>query len=355
MSESKIVETRKVQKFGKSTLMISLPSEYVKMIGLKPSDLVRLEVKEDGSLVILPEKILEKRHRGKEIKLGISRNTSEDILMRAIYASYIACYDRIVVENVEEKIISPHHMHAIRSLIRMLIGSEIIEQTSDRVVIQIFIDTERYNIDGLITRMISAIKNMLHFLVISIKNLDYEHLREIAELEFEMDRIHALAVRYVYALNLIRSIPFVTEYRTLIKSLEDIGDALTQASQIFSETPELMHVVRDSLGDKLDELELHIAYVMDIILQVLSKGDLYIASRAVDLAIESIKFIRRMEMEVIPKYRSLDEYLRAKTFFERLLLICYNLQAASELAFDIAMGKHYGAINLAVEEITNKM
>jgi len=354
MSESKIVETRKVQKFGKSTLMVSLPSEYVKMVGLKPSDLVRLEVKEDGSLIILPEKIFEKRYKGKEVKIGISRNTSEDILMRAIYASYIACYDRIVIESVEEKSISPHHMHAIRSLIRMLIGSEIVEQTSDRVVIQIFIDTERYNIDGLIARMISAIKNMLNFLVISIKNLDYEHLKEVVELEFEMDRIHALAIRYVYALNLLRSIPFVTEYRTLIKSLEDMGDALTQASQIFSEAPELMHVVRDTLGDRLDELELHIVYVMDIILQALSKGDLYIASRAVDLAIESSKFIRRMEMEVIPRYKSLDEYLKAKTFFERLLLICYNLQAASELAFDIAMGKHYGIVDLVAQGIVDK-
>ncbi len=353
MSESKIVETRKVQKFGKSTLMISLPSEYVKMIGLKPADLVRLEVKDNGSLLIIPERILEKKYKGKEIRINISKNTSEDILMRAIYASYIACYDRIIVENIEEKNISPHHMHAVRSLIRMLIGSEIVEQTSDRVVIQIFIDTERYNIDGLIARMISAIKNMLHFLVISIKNLDYEHLKEIAELEFEMDRIHALAIRYVYALNLLGTIPFVTEYRTLIKSLEDIGDALTQASQIFTETPELMHVVRDSLGDRLDELELHIVYVMDIVLQVLSKGDLRVASRAVDLAIESTKFIHRMEMEVIPKYRSLDEYLRAKTFFERLLLICYNLQAASELAFDIAMGKHYGIVDLTIKEIVS--
>jgi phosphate uptake regulator len=354
MSKPKIIETRKVQKFGKSTLMISLPSEYVKMIGLKPLDFVRLEVKEDGSLVILPEKVLERKFKGKEIKIGISKNTSEDILMRAIYASYIACYDRIVIENIEEKVIPPHHMHAVRSLIRMLIGSEIIEQTPDRIVIQIFIDTERYNIDGLIARMISAIKNMLDFLIISIKNLDYEHLKEISELEFEMDRIHALAIRYVYALNLMGSIPFVTEYRALIKSLEDIGDALTQASQIFSEGPEIMHVIRDSLKDRLDELGLHIMYVMDIILQALSKGDLYTASRAVDLAIESIKFIGRMEMDVIPKYKSLDEYLKAKTFFERLLLICYNLQATSELAFDIAMGKHHEVVDLTVKEIINK-
>ena len=350
MIEQKIVETRKVQKFGKSTLMISLPSEYVKIVGLKPSDLVRLEVKEDGSLVILPEKVLEKKFRGKEIRLGISRSTSDDILMRAIYASYIACYDRIVIENIEEKTIAPHQMHAVRSLIRMLIGSEIIEQSSDKIVIQIFIDTERYNIDGLIARMFSAVKNMLDFLIISIKNLDSEHLKEVSELEFEMDRIHALAIRYVYALNLLGSIPFVTEYRALIKSIEDIGDALTQASQIFTESPELMSVIRDALGDKLDELKLHIVYVMDIILQALSKGDLYLANRAVDLAIESTKFISTMEMEVIPKYKSLDEYLKAKTFFERLLLICYNLQAASELAFDIAMGKHYGIVDLVGRE-----
>ncbi|ADM27921.1 phosphate uptake regulator, PhoU [Ignisphaera aggregans DSM 17230] len=345
MSKPKIVETRKVQKFGKSTLMISLPSEWVRIIGLKPSDLVRLEAKEDGSLVIIPQQILEKKSRGKEIKIVISSTTSEDILQRSIYALYIAGYDRIVIESSEGRI-SHQHMHSLRTLIRMLIGAEIVEQTTDRVAIQIFIDTERYSIDGLIARMISSIKSMLEFLLSSIKTLSPEHLKEISEIEFEMDRVHALAVRYVNVLNILGATPFLTEYRALIKSIEDIGDALTQASQVFIDRPDLMEVIRNYIGEKLDELKLHISYTLDILLESLVKGDIFMASRAIDLAIEAIKFVSKMETDVVPKYKSLDEYLRVKSFFERLLLICYNLQTASELGYDIAIGKHEETINI---------
>ncbi|MEM1542037.1 MAG: phosphate uptake regulator PhoU [Ignisphaera sp.] len=345
MNSTKIVETRRVQKFGKSTLMISLPAEWVKFVNLKPSDMVRLESKEDGSLIIIPQSILEQKAKGKEVRLIVSQTTPEDILLRSLYASYIAGYDRIIVEN-SEGILSPSHMQAIRSLVRLLIGSEIVDQTPGRVAIQIFVDINRYSLDALVSRVISTLKNMFNFLTLSIKNSSVDHLKEITELEVEMDRVYALAIRYVYVLSLLGSTPFITEYRALIKALEDVGDALTQASSIFIDKPHLMNVVKMFIEDKLDELNMHIQYLLDIILDTMTKNNVYVASRAIDLAQESSKFIARMEMDVIPKYKSIDDYLNAKAFFERLQLICYNLQAATEMIFDIVVGKQGNVVNL---------
>ncbi|TRM73754.1 histidine kinase, partial [Sulfolobus sp. E5] len=48
------MEVRRVQKFGKSTLMVSLPAEWVKEVGLSPGESVYLEVDEDGSLKVYP-------------------------------------------------------------------------------------------------------------------------------------------------------------------------------------------------------------------------------------------------------------------------------------------------------------
>ena len=348
MSGIKIIETRKVQKFGKSTLMVSLPSEWVKLVNLKPSDMIRLEVREDGALVVIPQSILEQKARGREARIVVSSATPDDILLRSLYASYIAGYDRIAVECAEESL-SPNHLHTIRTLVRMLIGAEIVEQTPNKITIQIFADVDRYSLDGLVTRIISTLKNMFSFLTLSVKNISIGHLKEITELEIELDRVHALAIRYVYILNLTQSTPFITEYRALIKALEDVGDAIAQASKIFIDKPHLMEVIKAYIEDKLDELNLHIEYLLDIMLSALSKGDPYIASRSIDLAQESTKFVSKMESDVIPKFKSVEDYVNAKAFFERLQLICYNLLAATEMIFDIVVGKKGGKLDLTTD------
>lgn len=346
MNKTKIVETRKVQKFGKSTLMVSLPSEWVKLVNLRPSDMIRLEVREDGSLIILPQNLLEQRAKGKEARIVISGSTPEDILLRSLYASYIAGYDRIVIECTDGDLL-PSHMQAIRSLVRMLIGAEIVDQASGKVVIQTFIDINRYSLDALVSRIISTLKNMLNFLTTSIKSSSVAHLKEIIELEVEMDRVYALAIRYVYVLNLLGTTPFITEYRALIKALEDVGDAMAQAASIFLDRPHLMEVVRATIEDRIAELNMYLQHLLDIMLNTLAKNDVYMASRAIDIAQESTKFISKMETDVIPKYRSIDDYINAKAFFERLQLICYNIHAATELVFDIVVGKQGSTINLA--------
>jgi len=346
MSSIKFVETRKVQKFGKSTLMVSLPSEWVKMVNLRPSDMVRLEAREDGTLVLVPQHLVEQRSRGKEVRIIISNNTPDDLLVRSLYASYIAGYDRIIIENTEGDLL-PSHMQAIRSLVRMLIGSEIVEQSRGYVGIQVFIDINRYSLDALVSRVISTLKNMFNLLTVSIKNGSTDHLKEIVELEVEMDRVYALTIRYVYVLNLIGTTPFITEYRALIKSLEDAGDALGQAANVFLEKPHLMDVVKKTLEDRLEELNMYLQYLLDIMISTLTKADIHIASRAIDLAQESTKFISKMETDVIPKYKSLEDYINAKAFFERLQLICYNLHAATEMIFDIIVGKQGATVNIA--------
>ncbi len=347
----RISETRKVQRFGRSTLMVSLPSEWVKDVGLKPGDLVRIETREDGSLLVIPYTMLEKKTKGKEVKIIISHSTPEEILTRSIYATYIAGYDRIVVESAEHYILT-QQMQGIRTVVRMLIGAEIVEQSANRVVIQVFVDTERYSLDNLVLRMLNSIKSMFDFLMISIKNRSTEHLKEVLELEYELDRVHALAVRYTYVLNLLGGAPFLTEYRTLIKSLEDIGDSLAYAAQVFLDKPELMEVISYAIRDKLDELKEILFYTMDIVYEALMKGDVFIASRAVDLSLETSRFISKLETEIIPKYRSLEEYIKAKSFFEKLALVCNHLQATAELTFDIVLGKAGHLINLATKSST---
>jgi len=342
---SRIAETRKVQRFGRSTLMVSLPSEWVKSVGLKPGDLVRIEVREDGTLLIIPEALLEKRMRGKEVVIHIDHTTPEEILVRSIYAMYIAGYDRIVIECDEPYILS-QQLHAIRNIVRMLIGAEIVEQTASKVTIQVFIDVEKYGLENLVLRMINSLKSMLDFLMLSIKSGKKEHLKELMELEYELDRVHALAVRYTYVLSMLGGTPFLTEYRALIKDFEDIGDSLTSAAQAFVDQPEILGKIGSALAYQLDELKEMLFYAFDIIYDALVKEDVYMATKAVDLAIEISKFVSKLEGEILPKFNTAEEYSRIKTFFDKMQLVCNHLQGAAELSFDIVLGKRREKIDL---------
>jgi len=343
---SRVAETRKVQRFGRSTLMVSLPSEWVKSVGLKPGDMVRIEVREDGTLLVIPSSIIEKKIRGKEVTIKINHTTPEEILVRSIYAMYIAGYDRIVIESDEPYILG-QQLHAIRNIVRMLIGAEIIEQTANRVMIQVFIDVERYGLENLVLRMLNSIKSMLDFLLLSIRNGRSDQLRELMELEYELDRVHALAVRHTYVLSMLGGTPFLTEYRALIKDLEDIGDALSNAAQAFLDSPDLLRKVYEILGYRLEELKEMLFYILDIMYDALSKSDVYIASKAVDLASESCKFISKLETEIMSKIEGVgSEYTKLKTFFDKLQLVCNHLQGAAELSFDIVLGKAGELIDL---------
>ncbi len=326
--------------------MVSLPSEWVKAVGLKPGDIVRIEVRDDGSLIVTPVSLLEKRLKGKEVTIRINHATPEEILVRTIYAMYIAGYDRIIVESSEPYILG-QQLHAVRNIVRMLIGSEIVEQTANRIVIQVFVDVERYSLDNLIHRMLNTLKSMLDFLTITIVHAKPEHLGELQELEYELDRVYALSVRYTYVLSTLRCTPFLTEYRTLIKSLEDIGDALTMAANALKTRPSVLEKLSKYMEDRAEELKNMFFYVLDLIYEALTKNEVFVASKAVDLSQEVTRYVSKLEESLPTNMFTSEELVAAKHFFEKFKLVGNYLQGAAELAFDIALEKAGNLINLA--------
>ncbi len=352
---ARLTETRKVQRFGRSTLMVSLPAEWVKEVGLQPGDSVRIEVREDGSLMIIPLKLEEKGGREREAEIKISTHTPESTLARTIYALYLAGFDKIIIRSISDEVyIRSQHMQSIRNMVRMLIGSEILEQSPSRVVIQMFVDVEHYSLDNLVLRVLTTLRTMLNYLMHAIRTLSEEPLKEVLELEYELDRIHALAVRAINVLSLQRSIPFMSEYRALIKSLEDIGDALYHASRILLEKPSIVKILSDVTGERFEELETALIYLLEIVYKAIETRNLSIASRAIDLSQEIHTYVSKLEMETLSKLSSQDEYASTKSFFEKLGLVCYHLQSAAELSFDIVLSLLGSEVDLSTIERKEK-
>jgi phosphate uptake regulator len=55
------MHTRKVQRIGKETFFVSLPKSWAKAHGIEKGEEVIIDVKDDGSLIIKPTKMGEKK------------------------------------------------------------------------------------------------------------------------------------------------------------------------------------------------------------------------------------------------------------------------------------------------------
>ena len=85
-------ETRRVRLTGGSTLVVSLPSDWARGVGLKAKDEVYMVPQTDMSLLVIPgtreEKIPERI-------IEISQKEDEDEILRQFIAYYVAGFDVI--------------------------------------------------------------------------------------------------------------------------------------------------------------------------------------------------------------------------------------------------------------------
>ncbi|HNZ87029.1 MAG TPA: AbrB/MazE/SpoVT family DNA-binding domain-containing protein, partial [Methanofastidiosum sp.] len=66
------MEIRKVQITGGSSYVITLPKEWIKSLNIKKNDSLGLLVQNDGTLLVTPDKIMEKKRKIKEYTVDSS-------------------------------------------------------------------------------------------------------------------------------------------------------------------------------------------------------------------------------------------------------------------------------------------
>jgi len=338
-------EVRRVQKFGRSTLMISLPAEWVKSVGLNPGDAVNIEVLEDGSLRLTPLSIAT-RKKERELRVKVSSGSSESLLTRTIYAGYVLGMDKIVIESVSG-VLSETHLRIVRDMIRLLIGTEIIEYTPKKIVIQILIDPSKYSTMAVIGRMSNLVRFMVQHIETAITENKPHLLNEVRELENEVDRLHALTARQLILTQVNKMIgkylgikpTLATEYRAVIRAYEEAADTLDKAAGILlSNGKEVIEKIRSKL-DIFKEFIDMLLLIIDRVDRCLSQPDPYLVNEALNLIAEYRNHIRKYN-EMLFRELGLDKtYLTIREFIERLGETANALETIAETAFDIAVEK----------------
>jgi phosphate uptake regulator len=146
------METRKVQVTGGSTYTVSLPKEWARDNGVEAGSTVAFHP--DGDALVLTRRTEEEHTEG---ELDVSDLESDD-LVRAVMTMYVSGFDVIALEADR---ITTDQRRAIRDATSNIVGLEVLEETSGRVVLQDLLDSSELSIHNAITRMRLIATSML--------------------------------------------------------------------------------------------------------------------------------------------------------------------------------------------------
>ncbi|MCG3109539.1 hypothetical protein L3N51_01833 [Metallosphaera sp. J1] len=337
------MEVRRVQKFGKSTLMVSLPADWVKEVSLNPGESIYLEVDEDGSLKVYPPN-LKTENAPREMRVKISVTTSPELVTRIIYSLYILGFDRILIETTNGPF-NEDLLRKIKETARSLIGLEIVSQDITSIQIQSFLDPTKYNIGSLINRLTNTLKQMLHYLNLGIREASRTFLQEVVELEKEVDRLYYLSLRQLLLAQVNRSLAYmigvkriqIVGNRILMKAAEEAADEISEAANdLLSLHPEDLALLKMS-WDKMDMLIDQTAVVIDHVVKVLNKEDI----KLVNEALEELRTLRRVLLsdalileERIQRMNAPKVATAIRTLNLRLYNAIRRMEPIAEIAFN---------------------
>ena len=183
------METRKLQYTGESTYTISLPKKWIKRKGLNRGDNVFISEREDETLVISAEK-----KKGERIikSIDITRLVPTEI-MRKIIANYINGFDELKITSKAK--ISTNQRDGIKDALAILVGPQILEESSDKVTIQDLLDMSDLSPKKVLRRMqlmsASMYMNAMESLTTSDKDLAYNVIGR----DSDVDKLYLLISR----------------------------------------------------------------------------------------------------------------------------------------------------------------
>lgn len=149
------METRKVQITGGSTFTVSLPKNWVLDNAITAGDSLWIYPKPDGTLSLHPKATSEKVSKSKSIEL---EEETYEHLIRKLIGLYMAGYGTIELHS--KKRLDTEARKAIRNFTKMVIGPEIIDESSNAVILQDLIDPGEFSQEKGLRRMYLIVRSM---------------------------------------------------------------------------------------------------------------------------------------------------------------------------------------------------
>jgi phosphate uptake regulator len=181
---------RRIMALGRSSMVISLPKNWMQLNELKKGDVVSFAIQRDRSLVVYPG--AEKKATPKEITLRIGQDEDETLITQKIIGPFLNGYSGITV--ISEKIFSIPQRKAIRNIAGMLY-MRIMESNSQGVYLQTLTDESKASLEQAIQRMHLIAQSMCEDAFSSLKNRDVALAKAVFSLDDDVDHFSFFILR----------------------------------------------------------------------------------------------------------------------------------------------------------------
>ncbi len=177
---------------GGSTYMITLPKGWVERFKLNKGDELTLSLVGLGIYLNLEP---ESPEASTTTQFEIDEKLEGDALARTLISRYIAGFNVIEVSGN----MSPEQRSDIRNTVQRLIGAEILQETSEFLLIHILRDPQVLSVEQLLDYINDNVTGMLKDAPMSLLENDREKAISVVQRDERVDRFYLLLSRRLYA------------------------------------------------------------------------------------------------------------------------------------------------------------
>ena len=336
-----MVETRKVQRLGPSTLAMTLPAEWAKEHGVNKGDEVSIRMGGKGTLTVLPESA---NTEDSEAVLRAD-NLDADSLERGILAQYVLGR-RVIHVHSEAGALDSEHINAVYKAETQLMGLGVIEETPESIAIRCSVDPEDFTLDNLLKRLENTGSTMRGEAVKALAHGNPDLAQRALNRERQANKIFVLLLRLIFTAyqnpNLARAVDLdsgfpLIGYRSIAKNLELTADNAEDIAEIVLETEGHTLDVDDATMRRIREFT-------DAVDEITELGVRAAVDRNHDLAIETReKFgeVRNREIEILDDLEEMPngDLLRVREVLVSLGQTAQYAVRNAEIATNLALNE----------------
>ena len=239
------MEKRKIVGFGKSSLIVSLPKEWLAENKIKKGDDIFLD--SDGDNLILSNTAISLKKVERKCIIDATIEKPLPGIKREICARYINNYNIIEVRGARLKTNSTE----IKEYIRNLMVFEILQEDEEKIISRDFLDINSINAEEIVKRMYNSLRSGFTELAQKITEKTYENL---SEKEAQMNSYFFLMQRFMRfhleRKNQKDNLLKMFDYWQTASNLEDIGNYLrniflAQYNKEVEVTDQIVHLLRE--------------------------------------------------------------------------------------------------------------
>lgn len=233
---------RRLQQIG-SSILVSLPTMWIKSNNLRKGSIVPVHINRDNSISIFPSQD-DTADKIKELTIPYS-SASMDMLVNQVYGGYLLGYDMITIKASLQ--ISFEDADRIKKAMRKLVGLEIVDEDGFHISAQFLLDADTLDAEKILRRMSAIVAGMYRDMLEALKLKQNSSIRKvIIGRDDEVDRQYFLLVRLIrsammdqkLATKLNLSNIDILDYRIAANLLESAGDYIVD----LANSTDLSHI-----------------------------------------------------------------------------------------------------------------